>query len=290
MNGQKEQPVAYTRSYAASTTDVGKEYTWSAEIPPGWEMEWVAPIEAINLYNPTAEAESNLERSQIFMRYFEANQFLTLQTVTIHTQTNLTVNDRPAVVYDIEKNSGVADFANQPSWRSERHNVTDVRASDDNPSIFYVIAKRPDLDQDVYNHFLETFRVIDSPSDQGVDQHADVIEPVDNFRTRVTKKPFGLYVTPDTSPVSPERFSGYHSGADAEFSDTESEVEVRAIANGTVKLANTVSGYGGVVVIEHVIKETTYQVIYGHLDPNDLPTVGEEMEQNHILIICICRD
>src|SRR3989338_10346295 len=45
--------------------------------------------------------------------------------------------------------------------------------------------------------------------------------PLDNSSERVTKKPFGKYITPADSPVQPERFSGYHTGADFEVFSNE---------------------------------------------------------------------
>lgn len=265
----------FRRLYAAQIEGVGSAFRWSAEVPSDWQAEWVVEIESINLFDPSIEADSNREKSQIFIRSFSANQFLTLKTVKIHERSETTINDRPAVRYDIEKKTGVADFPNQPSWRSARHIVTDVRVSDDNPSTFYVIAKRPDLDQTIYDRFLETLKVVDEPTIQAT----SVVEPVDGFLNRITKKPYGLHVTPTNSPVSPERFSGYHTGADAEFDGVSTEVEVRAITDGTVKRSSTADGYGGVVVIEHVIEGTTYQVVYGHLDPSNLPAVGATVTQ-----------
>jgi hypothetical protein len=31
------------------------------------------------------------------------------------------------------------------------------------------------------------------------------------------KKPFGIYITPENSPVQPENFTGYHTGIDVEY-------------------------------------------------------------------------
>lgn len=93
------------------------------------------------------------------------------------------------------------------------------------------------------------------------------VEPVQDFVQRVTKKPFGLYIDPSTSPIQPERFTGYHTGVDAEFTDTEADVPVKSITEGRILSARRSNGYGGVVVIEHVINHQPHLVIYGHLDP-----------------------
>ena len=95
-----------------------------------------------------------------------------------------------------------------------------------------------------------------------------ILPPVDNFFERVTKKSFGIYITPNDSPVQPERFSGYHTGVDVEFGDATQDVDVRSIADGTVVFVGRVNGYGGVVAIEYNIKNQQYVAIYGHLKPD----------------------
>lgn len=100
-------------------------------------------------------------------------------------------------------------------------------------------------------------------------------EPVVNFHDRVTKKPFGIYITPTTSPIQPEKFSGYHTGVDVEFTDTEGEVLVVAIADGEVIVSRRVNGYGGVSIVRHEINDENILTLYGHLDPSSLTTAGE---------------
>jgi len=104
-------------------------------------------------------------------------------------------------------------------------------------------------------------------------------EPVTDFKKRVTKKPFGIYITPETSPVQPERFSGYHTGADAEYEDVTSDVPVFAIADGKVVLSKTASGYGGVFMISFNLDGTAHTALYGHIRPSSLPEVGKEFKK-----------
>ena len=91
--------------------------------------------------------------------------------------------------------------------------------------------------------------------------------PLERALERVTKKPFGLYVTPKNSPVSPERFSGYHVGVDFEtFADEEDrEVAVSAVCEGELVLKKSSAGYGGVVVQRCQIDHEPVTVVYGHL-------------------------
>lgn len=94
-----------------------------------------------------------------------------------------------------------------------------------------------------------------------------VVTPITDFFNRVTKKPFGIYITLKTSPIQPEKFSGYHTGADAETTPAEkdSDVPIAAIADGTVVFAGHVNGYGGVIMIEHKVNGETITALYGHL-------------------------
>lgn len=103
---------------------------------------------------------------------------------------------------------------------------------------------------------------------------SELAEPVTNFKARVTKKPFGIYITPQNSPISPERFTGYHTGADAEYTDISADVPVYAVADGKVVLSRTASGYGGVFMLEITLDSTKLTVLYGHIRPSSLPKVG----------------
>ena len=95
-------------------------------------------------------------------------------------------------------------------------------------------------------------------------------DPIADFQPRITKKFFGTYVTPQNSPVQPERFTGYHTGVDIEYGDITTDVPVFAIADGSVVLSEWVSGYGGLVVIHHPNTDPPIYSVYGHLRPSSL--------------------
>ena len=101
--------------------------------------------------------------------------------------------------------------------------------------------------------------------------------PLDQYEERMTKKPFGIFITPENSPVSPERFYGYHTGVDFEIMEDEvvTEIAVRAICDGTIKEKKYISGYGGVVVQGCVIDDETVSIIYGHLRLSDARGGGD---------------
>lgn len=106
--------------------------------------------------------------------------------------------------------------------------------------------------------------------------------PTDGFWDRIELKPFGVYIEPKNSPVQPERFTGYHTGIDAEYGDVTEEVLVRAIADGTVVISRTATGYGGVMVINHRPDHEFYS-LYGHVDPASMVKVGDVVEQGDII-------
>ncbi|HLN19417.1 MAG TPA: M23 family metallopeptidase [Patescibacteria group bacterium] len=92
--------------------------------------------------------------------------------------------------------------------------------------------------------------------------------PIDRASDRVTKKPFGIYVTPQNSPVNPERFTGYHTGTDFETFPEEADLDVtvNAILPGKIVYKKWTSGYGGLLVEESMIDNSPVTIIYGHLN------------------------
>lgn len=91
-------------------------------------------------------------------------------------------------------------------------------------------------------------------------------EPIDEFKKRITKKSFGIYVTPQNSPVSPEKFNGFHTGIDIEYEDIFTDVNVFSIDDGKIIYSGYVNGYGGFIAIQY----SKYIAIYGHLKPSSL--------------------
>lgn len=105
--------------------------------------------------------------------------------------------------------------------------------------------------------------------------------PLDQVKERITKKPFGVLIDRVTSPVQPERFSGYHTGTDFEtFSDEKmTDVAVRAICSGEVIAKRSASGYGGILVTRCVVEDQEVTVVYGHLRLSSIGVrVGERVE------------
>jgi hypothetical protein len=107
------------------------------------------------------------------------------------------------------------------------------------------------------------------------------VSPVARADERVTKKPFGMYITRVTSPVQPERFSGYHTGVDFEIfpEEQESDVAISAICSGPLVSERSASGYGGVLVQTCVMDGEPITVVYGHMRLSSVAaTVGATVE------------
>lgn len=117
----------------------------------------------------------------------------------------------------------------------------------------------------------QSIQVTISPQTLGV--------PLSNAASRVTKKHFGQYITPENSPVQPEKFSGYHTGTDFEIKQDEADVPipVYAVCDGPIKSKQSIQGYGGTIVQECKIENEIVQVLYGHISVTESSNVGESL-------------
>jgi murein DD-endopeptidase MepM/ murein hydrolase activator NlpD len=97
---------------------------------------------------------------------------------------------------------------------------------------------------------------------------------MDQAEKRITRKTFGMYITPENSPVQPDKFRGFHAGTDWEVFPDElaGDVPVRAVCSGNLKLKKTASGYGGVAVQQCDLDGQEITVIYGHMKLSSITT------------------
>lgn len=112
--------------------------------------------------------------------------------------------------------------------------------------------------------------------------------PIANWQTRVTKKSFGIYITPQNSPVQPERFSGYHTGVDFEtFADEQNiDISIYAICDGPLLTKITATGYGGIAVQRCKLDKDDITAIYGHLRLSSISAnVGQELKADDKLAV-----
>lgn len=109
--------------------------------------------------------------------------------------------------------------------------------------------------------------------------------PIAEFNQRITKKPFGIYITPKTSPVQPERFQGYHTGVDIEYEDITTDVPVFAVCDGNIVLSKWVSGYGGTAILKCQINNIDYFILYGHLRVTSITKNTKVLKGDQIAVL-----
>ena len=108
-----------------------------------------------------------------------------------------------------------------------------------------------------------------------------IVPPIDRASERITKKPFGLEVSPRNSPVQPEKFTGFHTGVDFEaFEDEQnSDVQIYAICDGELVTKRSASGYGGLVTQQCTIENEPVTVLYGHVRLSSVQAeIGTELK------------
>ncbi len=103
-----------------------------------------------------------------------------------------------------------------------------------------------------------------------------IVAPMSHWKDRITLNPFGNYFGPGSNQSSKDAavcrqgksYVGYHTGDDLEatMDESDKDVQVYAIADGTVKEAAAVNGYGGLIVIEHNLNGEIYTAYYGHIN------------------------
>jgi septal ring factor EnvC (AmiA/AmiB activator) len=72
---------------------------------------------------------------------------------------------------------------------------------------------------------------------------------------------------------------------DVEYEDIIDEVPVYAIWDGEIVYSNWVSGYGGVTILKFNWQDQDYLALYGHINPDQLPSVGEKVSHGQKLDI-----
>ena len=137
-------------------SQINSEFLFSAEIPKEFEVEYIPQLKAINIYNPTLQGENNIEKSQMYVSFFKANKFLTLNTVDITRQDKITIKGYEAILYEITKKDGVPNFSGQPGWRNVTHQALDIRLNQDSPSYFYSFSYTPDLEEKIFNEIIDS--------------------------------------------------------------------------------------------------------------------------------------
>lgn len=135
-----------------------------------------------------------------------------------------------------------------------------------------------------------------SPSATAAPVARNVAVPIDGFFDRQTLNRFGTQVTEefraahrDLFPAATSeypKFYGYHAAADAEYSapsEASTQAPVRAIAPGTVVYKDSVTGYGGLIIVRHETPERITS-LYGHVRLSDSPVnVGDQVTTGQVI-------
>src|SRR3990167_327819 len=106
-------------------SQINSDFLFSAEIPKEFEVEYIPQLKAINIYNPSLGGGANIEKSQVYISFFKASKFLTLNTVNITRQDKITIKGREAILYEITKKVRIPNFTGQPNWRNFKHQALD---------------------------------------------------------------------------------------------------------------------------------------------------------------------
>lgn len=110
--------------------------------------------------------------------------------------------------------------------------------------------------------------------------------PLSRTKERVAKKPFGIRVSPTNSPVSPEKFTGIHTGTDFETfpEEVDTDVPVMTICSGPLLRKQQARGYGGMAVQACTLNDNPITVVYGHLQLASINwIVGNQLTQGATL-------
>lgn len=147
-----------TRTFSSSEIG-GDNFKLQFTVPADWEVEYIPARKALNLFSLRGEGTAR-ERSQMYISFFDANQFLTLTTVNVLNTQDLKVGKEAYTGkrYEIKKKDDVAKFADQPSWRNDKHIVTDLRLTE-GKTRYYAFAKNPNLAEDIYQQVLASIKL-----------------------------------------------------------------------------------------------------------------------------------
>lgn len=117
---------------------------------------------------------------------------------------------------------------------------------------------------------------------------AAIVSPISDATSRITKKFYGTYVTPQNSPVTPEKFKGFHTGLDFETTPEEkdADVTINTICEGKLLTKARATGYGGYAVQACTINGQAVTVVYGHLRQSSIkPNIGDVLKPGDALAV-----
>lgn len=112
--------------------------------------------------------------------------------------------------------------------------------------------------------------------------------PITDFDSRIIYRWFGKYVnSSDKVPYCGAVFNGYHNGDDLEptASEQSADVPFYSVADGTIRQASYVSGYGGLLVLGTSINGQDVTVYYGHIRLSSALPAGTQVKAGQKLAV-----
>lgn len=133
-------------------------------------------------------------------------------------------------------------------------------------------------------------KLVNAPTQNNIGQLLNKYNdlPLERARERVLKKPLGIKISPQNSPVKPERFSGYHTGVDYEILPGEeyADISVFVICDGKILRKEMANGYGGMLIQSCELDNQSVTVVYGHINLISVSRkIGDTVVQGDFLAI-----
>lgn len=150
-------------------------------------------------------------------------------------------------------------------------------------AVYLVLKTEPSNQSESLDDLSSETPLVNKPADSSA-----FVIPIERANQRVTKKPFGIKVSPNNSPVSPEKFSGYHTAVDFEtFTDeADKDITIYAICDGPLLQKSTATGYGGFAVQRCSLNGGSVTIVYGHIKLSSLAaTSGQELKKGEPIAI-----
>jgi hypothetical protein len=153
-----KENAGYETISISSVRGISRVFAFNVAVPEDWVIRVINGGDEVNFYNPGVEGENTIEKSQIFLYEFVANDFQAPDNISVLSRKDEEFAEQPAVTYVLSPQEG-ASFPGQPSWRKEIHKITNIRLQEENPSRFYAFAKSPDLPEAEFQRFLNSIEL-----------------------------------------------------------------------------------------------------------------------------------
>jgi murein DD-endopeptidase MepM/ murein hydrolase activator NlpD len=259
----------------SAATIVGSEsvFDFSMYIPDSWTVSFDRKYDSLSFIDGAATSNNNSDQTLIFVKFYRSGNIYIPPSFKVLSRQDAQVGDQPGIDATVEKKPNYPALPHEPAWRNGKHQFLETTG---NKAGFYAFARNPMISDSVFHAVMATLDI--SPKNL-------LFYPIDNFRQGITKKPFAIFVSPTSSPVYPERFTGYHTGVDIESTITASSnsISVYSIADGLVLESGRLAGYGGYAAIQHQIDGVKILAIYGHLNPKNVMKRGVIVKAGQII-------